>query len=77
MSLLRYFFGRAMRRAAQSPEIRAKAGDFCREEVSPRLAAARDELHDLAKEADPRKNTGQFLRALGRRVASINRDDDR
>ena len=76
MSLLRHILGQAVRRAAQNPELRAKAGEFCRDEVTPRLSAARDELHDLTKEADPRKDTGQFLRALGRRVAAINRSDD-
>ena len=75
LSLLRSILSQIARRAASDPEFRAKAGSFARDEVVPRVSAARDELTDLAKKASPREDPRGFLRLLGRRVAEINKRD--
>lgn len=73
MTLLRTLLTQAFRKAAGDPEVRAKAGDFTRREVAPRLSAARDELKDLAAEAGSKDGPREFMRLLGRRVAKVNR----
>ena len=76
MSLLRNVLLQAARRAANDPKVRAKAGDFAREEAAPRLKAAHDELKDLRAEARASDEPHSFLRLLGRRVGQINRRGD-
>ena len=73
MTLIRTLLLRAARRAANDPEVRQKAGEFCRDELAPRLGAARDELRDLSQRKNPAREPSQFMRSLGRRIAEINR----
>jgi len=73
LSLLRNVLLQAARRAANDPQVRARAGEVAREEAVPRLKAARDELKDLAAAARASDEPHAFLRLLGRRVGQINR----
>ena len=76
MTLIRSLLMRAAQRVASDPEMRQKAGEFCRDELAPRLGAAREELRDLSRDKRPSREPAQFMRSLGRRVAEINRKRD-
>ena len=76
MTLLRNLVLQAARKLAQDPKTRAKAGEVYQDSVKPRLGAAKDELKDLAAEASPTKDPKGFARALGRRVAQIQKNRD-
>ena len=73
LALLRGLLGQVFRRAASDPKVRAKVGTFTKDEVAPRLAAARDELRDLASESGSGNSPEPLMRRLGRRVAEVNR----
>ena len=73
MALLRGLLGQVFRRAASDPEVRKKVGAFTKDEVAPRLAAARDELRDLSSQSGSGDASEPFMRRLGRRVAEVNR----
>ncbi len=77
MPLLRNIMFQAARRLAQDPRMRQKAGEVYQDSVAPRLSAARDELRDLSSEVSPTKDPKGFARALGRRIAEINKSQDR
>ncbi len=72
MTFLRSLLGQALRRAASDPKLRDKTREIAQEEVAPRLAAARDELRDLAGDS----HSKGFLYSLGRRIGEINRRRD-
>ncbi|MEM7169295.1 MAG: hypothetical protein AAF530_03955 [Pseudomonadota bacterium] len=76
MPLFRNLIFQAARRLAQDPKARAKAGEMYQDSVRPRLSAARDELRDLSNEASPTRDPKGFARALGRRVAQIQKNRD-
>ena len=78
MPLIRQLLMRAARQVASDPEMRAKAAELFRREVQPRASdalrrgrpvidAARDELRETAREADPRRDPVGFLRRLAQR----------
>ncbi len=75
MPLLRNLLFRAARRIAADPEVQARAAETYETSVKPRLSAARDELRDLAREADPLKQPGAFARRLRDRIREVNRRD--
>ena len=71
MMLWRHLLFRAAARAAGDPRVRAKAREVFDKEVrpraedawrraEPRLDAARADLRDAAKAADPRRDPGRF-----------------
>ena len=73
MPLLRNLLFGAARRIAQNPEVQARAAETYDSAVKPRLSAARDELRDIAQEADPLKDPGAFARRLRDRIREVNR----
>ena len=65
--------------------VRAKAAEVLEHEIMPRvaatwdetkpkIAAARDELRDIARETNPRQNPGAFAAKVKRRF--VDRKDD-
>lgn len=75
MPLLRNLLIGAARRIASNPEVQARAVDTYESQVKPRLHAAGDELRDIARETDPRRDPAGFARRLGARIREINRRD--
>ena len=75
MPLLRNLLIGAARRIASNPEVQARAAEAYEDQVKPRLRAAGDELRDIAREADPRRDPAGFARRLGARIREINRRD--
>jgi hypothetical protein len=71
--LLRNLLVAAARRIAANPEVQARAAETYRSDVKPRLSAARDELRDLAGDADPLKDPGGFARRLTERIREVNK----
>lgn len=71
--LLRNLLVAAARRIAANPEVQARASETYESEVRPRLSAARDELRDLAREADPLKDPGGFARRVKQRLREVNK----
>ena len=72
-------------RLASDPRVRAKAADVLEHEVKPRAAAAwrrtkpkleaaREELRDIAAEADPRENPRAFAAKLKDRMLDRERN---
>ncbi len=85
MLILRRALGLVARRIAADPRVRAKAAEVVEKELRPRikeaverarprLEAARDELRDIAREADPRNDPKGFARKLGQRVRQVVKD---
>ena len=71
MPILRRLLIQAAQRVAADPRVRAKAAEVIQNEVVPRaeeawrntkpkLAAAKDELKDIAREVDPRDDPKAF-----------------
>ena len=71
---------RAAKRVALDPRVRGKAAEVFEREVKPRaknawqqakpkLDAAKDELKDIARESDPRKNPRGFAAKVKERFA--------
>lgn len=75
MPLLRNLLIGAARRIASNPEVQARAAQTYETEVKPRLRAAGDELRDIARETDPRRDPGGFARRLGARIRDVSRRD--
>ena len=86
MALLHRLLLQAARRAAADPRLQAKAADFYQNEVKPRaraawretkprLAAAKQDLKDIARETDPRDDPKGFAVKLKRRFVDGDRDD--
>ena len=73
MPLLRKLLIGAARRIAANPEVQARAADTYEAAVKPRLSAARDELRDLARDADPLKQPGAFARRIRDRIREVNK----
>lgn len=73
MPTLRSLLVTAARRLAANPEVQARAAETFEKDVKPRLAAARDELRDLARDADPLRDPAGFARRLKARVRDINK----
>jgi len=73
--LLRNLLIGAARRIAANPEVQARAAETYESSVKPRLSAARDELRDLASEADPLREPGAFARRVRDRIREVNRRD--
>lgn len=73
MPLLRNLLVSAARRIAANPEVQARAADTYEKSVKPRLASAREELQDLARENDPLRDPGGFARRLGERIREVNK----
>jgi hypothetical protein len=80
MTILRRMLFQAARRLGSDPRVRAKAQETFETEVKPRaqaawrrtkpkLDAARDELRDIAREADPRQNPRAFAAKVKERLA--------
>ena len=76
----------AARRAAADPRVQAKAADIYQNEVKPRaravwqetkprLAAAKQDLQDIARETDPRDDPKGFAVKLKKRFVDGARDD--
>lgn len=75
MPLLRNLLIGAARRIASNPEVQTRAAQTYETEVKPRLRAAGDELRDIARESDPRRDPAGFARRLGARIRDVNRRD--
>ena len=86
MVILRRLLVQAATKLVSDPRVRAKAADVFEREVKPRAAAAwrqtkpklesvRDELREIAEEADPRDNPRAFAAKLRDRLRD--RGDDR
>lgn len=73
MPLLRSLLIGAARRIASNPEVQARAAETYESQVRPRLKAAGEELRDLARETDPRRDPAGFARRLGQRIRDVNR----
>jgi len=84
MPLIRILLARAARRIASDPRAQAKAVEVFHQEVAPRaakawqetkprLSAAKDELKDLAGEADPLREPARFAGKLARRIGQVSR----
>lgn len=69
--LIRRLLAQAARQVAADPRVQAKAAQVFETEVKPRAAAAwrqakphldqaRDDLRDIARESDPRRNPREF-----------------
>ncbi|MEE8189425.1 MAG: hypothetical protein V3T80_09475 [Kiloniellales bacterium] len=82
MTILRRLFFQAVTKVAADPRIRAKAAQVVEREVKPRVQAAwretkpklesaRDELRDIAAEADPRRDPKGFARRLRDRLRDL------
>lgn len=72
---LRNLLVAAARRIAADPEVQARAADSYETEVKPRLSAAREELRDLARDADPLKDPTGFARRVSARIREVNKRD--
>jgi hypothetical protein len=86
MPLLRQWIYRAATRLAQDPRVREKAAELLETEVKPRAAAAwreakpklrsaRDELREIAAEADPREDPRAFVAKIRERFRDRDTDD--
>ncbi len=71
--LLRNLLVAAAKRIAADPEVQARAADTYESAVKPRLSAARDELRDLAREADPLQDPRAFARRVKDRISELNK----
>lgn len=78
MALISRWIVSTATRLASDPQVRAKAADLYKQEVKPRAAetwrqarpkleATRDELADMARETDARRNPGAFAAAVRKR----------
>lgn len=85
MVVLRRLLVGAVARLASDPRVRARAADVLEHEVKPRAAAAwlrtkpkleavREELRDIAAEADPRENPRAFAAKLKDRMLDRERN---
>ena len=79
MTILRRVLFHAVKRIVSDGRVRDKARDVFESEVKPRaeaawrqakpkLDAAKAELHDIAREADPRENPRKFAAKLKQRI---------
>jgi hypothetical protein len=86
MSILHRALGLAVQRIVGDPRVRAKAAEVVERELKPRikeaverarprLEAARDEIREIAKETDPKRDPAGFARKLGRRVGQITKGE--
>ena len=73
MSLIRSFLINAARKVAADPRARAKAAEVVEREVQPKVSAARDELRDLAAQANPLEDPLGFAKKLKARVDEVNK----
>lgn len=75
MGKLGRLLGRATRRLIEDPRVREKAAEIYKTEVKPRakeawqkgkpkLKAAKDELGNIARETDPRKDPKGFAKRV-------------
>ena len=82
MTILHRLFFQAVAKAVANPRVRAKAAEVVEREVKPRaqaawretkpkLESARDELRDIAAEADPRRDPKGFARRLRDRLRDL------
>lgn len=87
MTILQRALGLAVRRIVADPRVRAKAAEVVETELRPRikeaverarprLEAARDEVREIAREADPRSDPAGFARKLGNRVRQVAKDEE-
>lgn len=78
MAMISRWFISAATRLSTDPRVRAKAAELFENEVKPRAAetwrktrprieATRDELKQMARETDARKNPGAFAAAVKKR----------
>ncbi len=85
MPLIHRLLLAAARRAAADPRVRAKAAEIYQNEVNPRaraawqetkprLAAAKQDLKEIAAETDPRRDPKGFAVKLKRRFVDGERD---
>ena len=86
MPIFRRLLVEAARRAAADPRVRAKAAEVIQTEVKPRaeaawrnakpkLAAAKAELQDIAREVDPRDDPRAFAAKVKQRFLKPERRD--
>ena len=86
MALTHRLLLQAARRAAGDPRVQAKVADIYQNEVKPRaravwretkprLAAAKQDLKDIARETDPRDDPKGFAIKFKRRFVDGARDD--
>jgi hypothetical protein len=79
MAFLNRLFAQAAAKLASDPRVRAKAAEVVEREVKPRAAefwrqtkpkleSARDELRDIAAEADPRDDPRAFAAKVRQRI---------
>lgn len=79
MPILRRLLFRAVSELTRNPRVRAKVSDVMEHEVKPRAEAAwrrtqpkieatRDELREIAREADPRKSPRAFAAKVKERL---------
>ncbi len=79
MTILRRVLFHAVKRIVSDERVRAKARDVLESEVKPRAEAAwrqarpkldavKAELHDIAREADPRESPRKFAAKLKQRI---------
>jgi hypothetical protein len=82
MPLIRNLLLKAAQQLAADPRVRAKASEVIEQEIKPRaeaawqdtkpkLAAVRDELQDIAAEADPVAQPREFAAKLKARFLDV------
>jgi hypothetical protein len=82
MPLIRNLLLKAVQQIAADPRVRAKASEVIEQEIKPRaesawrdtkpkLAAVRDELQDIAAEADPVTQPKEFAAKLKARFLDV------
>ncbi len=85
MVILRHILARAAAKLASDPRIQAKVAEVVEEKVKPRAAAAwrrtkpkleaaRNDLRDIARERDPRRDPAGFAAKVKERFLKRDRD---
>ena len=85
MIILRHILSRAVAKLAGDPRVRAKVAELVDEEIKPRVAAAwrrtkpkldaaGEDLRDIARERDPRRDPAGFAAKVKERFLDRDRD---
>ena len=85
MMILRHILTRAAAKLARDPRVQAKVAELVEEEIKPRAAAAwrrtkpkleaaREDLRDIARERDPRRDPAGFAAKVKERFLKRDRD---
>ncbi len=85
MMILRHILARAAAKLAGDPRVQAKVAELVDDEIKPRAAAAwrrtkpkleaaREDLRDIARERDPRRDPAGFAAKVKKRFLDRDRD---